>query len=164
MNLGQHDIGLRLGEEAAALDRGKLGRIAQNQNLLAERQQVAAELLVDHGTFVDDDQAGGGGRRVLVQFEGRLFGFHLLWPVDHGMDGAGVRAAPGAHDQRRLSGEGAESGLAVDAFGEMTGERRLARAGIAEEAEDLRRLALGKPRRDGFERAVLFGRPVHGAI
>ena len=164
MDLGQHDVGLGLGEEAAALDRRKLGGIAEHQHLLAEGQEVAAEFLVDHRALVDDDQAGGGGGRIFVQFEGRLLGFDFFRPVDHGMDGARVRAALGPHDQRRLAGEGAECGLAVDAFREMASKRRLARASKAEQAKDLRGAALREPGGDRPEGAVLFGRPVHGLI
>jgi len=57
-------------------------------------------------------------------------------PVDQAVDGAGAGATLAAHDARRLAGEGREQDLAVDALGEVLGERRLARSGIAEEAKD----------------------------
>ena len=60
MDLRQHDVGLGLGEEAAAalpaFHRRQLAGIAQNQHRRAEGEEVAAELLVDHGAFVDDDE------------------------------------------------------------------------------------------------------------
>jgi hypothetical protein len=57
-------------------------------------------------------------------------------PVDQAVDGGGAGATLAAHDTRGLAGEGREQDLAVDALGEVLGERRLARSGIAEEAED----------------------------
>jgi predicted secreted protein len=58
VHLGQHHIRLMLGEEAAALDRRQLRRIAQHQHRNAERQQVVAQFLIDHRAFVDDHQLG----------------------------------------------------------------------------------------------------------
>jgi hypothetical protein len=69
VHLGQHRVGLGLGEEAAALDRRQLRRIAQHQHRHAERHQVAPQLGVDHRAFVDHDQLGLRGRRVVPQFE-----------------------------------------------------------------------------------------------
>ena len=62
MHLGQHHVGLGLGEEAAALDGRQLRRIAQHQHGLLEGQEIAAEFLVHHRAFVDDDQVRLGGR------------------------------------------------------------------------------------------------------
>src|SRR5262249_36956970 len=50
-----------------------------------------------------------------------------------------------AHHARRLAGEGRKQDLAVDALGEMLGERRLAGSGITEEAKD------GRAPAGGFE-------------
>ena len=62
---------------------------------------------------------------------------------------------------RRLAGEGGELDLAVGMVGEMLGERRLAGAGITEQAEHLR-CAIGagpglEPVADGFQRVILGG-------
>ena len=57
MHFGQHDVGLLLGEIAAALDRRQLRGVAEHQHFIAEGQKIAAVFLVDHRTFVDDDQA-----------------------------------------------------------------------------------------------------------
>ena len=78
-------------------------------------------------------------------------------------------AALAAHDQRGLAGEGAERDLAVDALGEVAGERGLAGAGIAEQAEDLPRSAAARPRlepgRDRVERGILMrSEDRHGAL
>ena len=72
MHLGQHRVGLAVGEEAAALDRRQLRGIAEHQQRTVERHQVAAELGIDHRAFVDHDQLGLRGRRVVPQFEARL--------------------------------------------------------------------------------------------
>ena len=82
VHLGEHHVGLGLGEKAAALDRRQLRRIAQHQQRHAERQQVAAELGVDHRAFVDDDQLGLGGRRLVPQIERGDFLAALARPVD----------------------------------------------------------------------------------
>ena len=160
MHLGQHHVGLGLGEEAAALDRRQLRRIAEHQQRHAERHQVAAELGIDHRAFVDDDQLGLGGGRLVPQIEARHFLAALARAVDQAVDGRGAVAALAAHHQRRLAGEGGEHDLAVDALGEVAGERGLAGAGIAEQAEDLRRaVAAGlglEPVGDGVERLVLM--------
>ena len=59
--------------------------------------------------------------------------------VDHRVDGRGLVAALLAQDRGRLAGEGAEGDLALDRLGDVAGERGLAGAGIAEQAEQLRR-------------------------
>ena len=147
MDLGQHHVGLAVGEIAAALDRRQLGRIAQHQDRLAEREQVARELRVDHRAFVDHDEAGARGRAVGVEGEGRRAFRALARAVDQRVDGGRAGAALRAHHQRRLAGEGGEGRVAARAFGDMAGERRLADAGIAEQAEHLR-LALLEPAAD----------------
>ena len=139
MDRCQHHVGRRFGEVAAALDRGQLERVAKHQDRLAEGEEVARQLRVDHRAFVDDDEPHAGGRAILVQDEGRRRAVDALArPVDERwiVDRAG--AAAGAHHQRRLAGEGGEGGLAVRPFRDMAGERRLADAGVAEEAEHLR--------------------------
>ena len=119
VHLGQHRVRLGLGEEAAALDRRQLRRIAQHQERHAERQQVAAQLGIDHRAFVDDDQLGLGGGRLVPQVEVRHFLAALSRAVDQAVDGGGAVAALAAHHARRLAGEGGELHLAVDMLGEM---------------------------------------------
>ena len=97
MNFLKQEIRLVLGEEAAAGDRWQLAGIAQHQNRCAEGQQVAAERLVNHRTFVDDDQLCFRNRRTAVERKGRrdalVAGFLILdlllstRPVDQRMDG-----------------------------------------------------------------------------
>jgi hypothetical protein len=59
VDFGEQDVGFVLGEEAAARNRRQLTRIAKHQDRRAEAHQVAAERLVDHRTFVDDDELPG---------------------------------------------------------------------------------------------------------
>jgi hypothetical protein len=54
----QQHIGLVIGEEAATRNRRQLTRIAQHQDRRAEGEKIAAELLVHHRAFIDDDQIG----------------------------------------------------------------------------------------------------------
>ncbi len=161
VHLGQHRVGLGFGEEAAALDRRQLRRIAEHQERHAERHQVAAELGVDHRAFVDDDERGLRRRRVVPQIEARDLLAALAGLVDQAVNGGGALAALAAHHQRRLAGEGREQHLAVDLLGEVAGQRGLAGAGIAEQAEGLRRAALPglglEPSRDRLERGILMG-------
>ena len=86
----------------------------------------------------------------------------LAGAIDQRVDGGGAVAALAAHHQRGLAGEGRELHLAVDAFGDVPRERRLAGAGIAEQAEHLRRAAFAglglQPVGDGFQRSVLMRR------
>ena len=81
-------------------------------------------------------------------------------PVDEAVDGGGVAAALAAHDMGRLAGEGGEDDVAAALLRDMAGERGLAGAGIAEEAEDLRLAGL-QPGGDRGQRFVLLGRPLH---
>ncbi len=155
MDLGQHHVGRALGEKAAALDRRQLERIAEHQDRLAEREEVARQLGVDHRALVDHDQAGAGGGAVLVQGEGRRAVRALAGAIDQRMDRGRAGAALAPHHQRRLAGEGGESRLAGRALGDMAGERRLADAGVAEQAEHLR-LALFQPASDPVDRLGLL--------
>ena len=158
---------------AAALDRWQLGRIAQHQNRRAEGEQVLAEFLVDHGAFVDHDQAGG--RRRTVALDGELRAGVLViivrlflflggaGAVDQRVDGAGILAALLAQDMGGLAGEGAETDIAVNAFGQMPRERGLARAGIAEQTEHLTVAAL-QPVGGLLQGVILLGGPGHGKV
>ena len=137
MHLGEHDVRLCLGEIAATLDRRQLRRIAEHQHLLAEGEQVAAEFLVDHGTFVDDDQLGAHRVALVVEDEGRLLAVNLLRTIDQAVDGARILAATRAHDERGLAGIGGENNRSVEMFGEMARQGRLARAREAEQAKHL---------------------------
>ena len=65
-----------------------------------------------------------------------------------------------AQHLRRLAGEGGELHLPVDMLGEIARQRRLAGAGIAEQAEDLRPAGL-QPPRHGLQRVVLLRRKFH---
>ncbi len=136
MHLREHGVGLGVGEKAATLDRRQLRRVAEHQQRHAERHQVARELGIDHRAFVDDDEPRLGSGRLVPQLEARRLLAAFARPVDQAVDGAGAGATLAAHDARGLAGEGRKQDLAVDAFGEVLGERRLARSGIAEEAKD----------------------------
>ena len=48
VHLGEHGIRLGFGEKSTALDRRQLRGIAEHQYRHAERQEVAAELGIDH--------------------------------------------------------------------------------------------------------------------
>src|SRR5712671_1193884 len=83
------------------------------------------------------------------------------------MNGGGALAAFVAHHLRGLAGEGREQHFAVDSGGEVSRQRGLASAGIAEQPEDGWRVAaagLGlEPFGHRLERCVLLGRKVgHG--
>src|SRR5947209_3651580 len=54
------------------------------------------------------------------------------------MDCRGVVTTLATHDASGLAGKGSEQNLALDAFGNVLGERGLSRAGIAEQTEDRR--------------------------
>ncbi len=159
----EHHVGLGLGEIAAALHGRQLRRIAEHENRPAEREKIAAQLLVHHRAFVDDDELRVRRVAVAVEHEGRLLAVDLLGPVDQRMDRARVGTAARLHDQRRLAGVGGEDDVALDAFRQMARQRRLARAGVAEETEHLPLApARLQPTADLVERARLFGRPVVG--
>src|SRR5262249_17986464 len=136
MHLGEHGIGLGVGEKAAALDRWQLRGVAEHQQRYAERHQVARELGIGLGAFVEYDEPRLGGGRLAPQLEA----WHLLAAfarlVDQAVDGGGAGATLAAHHARRLAGEGRKQDLAVDALGQVLGERRLARSGVAEETKD----------------------------
>ena len=158
MDLGQHHVRRAVGEKAAAFDGRQLEGVAQHQDRLAEREEVARQLRVDHRAFVDHDQPGLRGRPVGVEGEGgRAFGA-LARPVNERVDGRRARAALRAHHQRGLAGEGGERRLAARAFGDVARKRRLADARIAEEAKHLG-LALLEPPADLVDRLRLLARP-----
>ena len=72
VDLGQHHVGLRLGERALALDRRQLTGIAQHQDRLAEGEQVARHVVADHGDLVEHDQRRVADDRLLVEHEAGL--------------------------------------------------------------------------------------------
>ena len=139
---------------------------------MPKRHQVATKLFVDHRAFVDDDQLGARHRALPVQrkgrryrrLAGRLVGDLLLAarPIDQRMDRAGIDRALRAQHLRRLAGEGGELHLPVDMFGEIARQRRLAGAGIAEQAEDLRPARL-QPARHRLQRFILLRGEFHGS-
>ena len=160
MHLGQHHIGRAFGEKAAALHGRQLRRIAKHQHRLAERQKIAAEIRIDHRTFIDDNEARFRHGAVFVENERRLLRFGLARAVDQTVDRAGVTATLGPHDECRLARESREGNLAIDIGGDVLGERGLARSGIAKQPEQLR-LAAFQPRGHGFQRRLLLRRPDH---
>ncbi len=162
VDLREHDVRLGVGEEAAAFDRGQLRGVAEHQDRLAERQQVASEFGVDHRTFVDHDEAGAGGRPVMVESEFRRAIVRLGGAVDQRVDGGRAGAALGAHHQRRLAGERREGRFAPPALRDVAGERRLADAGVAEQAEHLW-FGGAQPLTDPVEGRLLLARPVHAS-
>ena len=139
VHLGEHRVRLGLGEETAALDRRQLRGVTEHQHRHAEGEQVAAELGVDHRALVDDDQLGLRGRRLVPEIEVRNFLAAFACAVDEAVNSGGVPAAFAAHHRCRLAGEGGEFHLAVRLVGDVAGKRGLAGAGIAEQAEHLRR-------------------------
>ncbi len=155
MDLGQHDIRLRLGEEPAALHRRQLGGIAEHQDGLAERQQIAAEFLVHHRALVDDDQVGLCGGALPVEHELRATLIRFPGAVDHRVDGGCVGATLRAKHESSLARISAECDVAIDAFGDMARQRRLSRAGISEQPEEWL-LAPAKPIGDGLQGSVLL--------
>jgi hypothetical protein len=142
-------------KKPAAAHRRQLGRIAQHQHRLVEGQEVVAEVGIDHRALVDDDEVGLGCRAGAVEGEGRTALVALLAAVDQRMDRRRIVAALLAHHRGRLAGEGAVDDRAVDVVGDTAGERGLAGAGIAEQAEDLV-AALLAPAGDGFQRRILL--------
>ena len=50
VDVGQHHVGLSLGEEAAAANGRQLGGVAENQDRPVEGEQVVAEIRIDHGS------------------------------------------------------------------------------------------------------------------
>ncbi len=155
VDLGEHEVRLIGREEAGALHRRELERIAQHQHLGAEAEQVSAKLLIHHRNFVDDDEVGVGGRGFVVEHEARFALLLADQGVDQRMDGLGTLAAALAHDQRRFAGE---CGVfdRLDVLRQVDGERRLAGAGPAEQAENLRTVAILEPFGDGDQRRVLL--------
>ena len=142
VHLGQHHVRLGGGEVAAAGDRRKLRRVAQHQHRRPERKKVAADLLVHHRAFVDDDERRLAGVAVVVQHERRAVLVLAARAIDEAVDRRRADAAAPAHDVRRLAGVGRERHRAARALGDVAGERRLAGAGVAEQAEHL---PVGRP-------------------
>jgi hypothetical protein len=86
---------------------------------------------VDHTAFVDDEQRGRRERAVVGELEQRAVrGFGA--GVDQAVEGGGTSAAFRAHNVGGLAREGGKHDGAVDAFGNVFGERGLAGAGVAE--------------------------------
>ena len=162
MHLGQHRVGLAIGEEAAALDRRQLRGVAEHEQRTIERHQVAPEFRIHHRTFVDHDQLGLRSRRIVPQLKARLFDTGFARAVDQRVDGGGVVATLVAHHQRRLAGEGRKLYLAIDAVCDVTRQRGLAGSGIAEQPEHgwgavLAGLGL-EPFGNGLQRGILMRR------
>ena len=130
-------VGLVGGEEAGALHRRQLERIAQHQHLGAEAQQVLAQLLIDHRDFVDDDEIGIGGRRFIVEHEARL----ALLLADQRIDQRWMVWAP-LQPRLRMTSAALPVKAAyltdLTSCARCTRQRRLAGAGPAEQAEHLR--------------------------
>ena len=161
VDLRQHRVRRVLGEVAGALHGRELGRVAEDEDRRAEAEEVAAEILVDHRAFVDHDQLRLGGGALAVDDEARPGLALPARAVDQAVDRRGLGAALLAQDEGGLAREGREQDVAVDRLGDVAGERRLAGAGIAEQAED-RPVRLFEPAGDGPHGAVLLGRPAHG--
>src|ERR1700733_8877217 len=158
MDVGQHDVRRALGKKAAAFDGRQLEWVTEDQDRLAEREQVASQLRVDHRTFVDHDKSGLRGRTIGVEGEiGRAF-CALGGSVNERMNGCRARAALRSHHQRSLAGEGGESRLTARAFGDVAGRCRFAASGVAEDAKHLG-LALFEPPADLVDRVRLLARP-----
>jgi hypothetical protein len=131
-----------------------------HQQRAVERHQVAAQFRIDHRAFVDHDQLGLGGRRVVPQLKTRLLLAGFTGAVDQRVDGGGLVATLVAHDEGRLAGEGGEFHLAVDALGDVPRQGGLAGAGKAEQAENRRRAVTAgfgfQPIANGLERGILM--------
>jgi hypothetical protein len=156
----EHHVGLAFREESAALHRRQLRRIAEHENRLPEGQEIAPQLLVHHGAFVDDDEVGLGGRTLAVEHELRAVLIRLPRAVDHRVNRRGIGAAFGAQHERGLARVGTEGHIAIHVLGDVLGEGRLARTGIAEETEH-RMIPAAEPVGDGFEGSILLRRPGH---
>jgi len=123
-------------------------------------KEVAAELRIDHRTFIDDDEAGARGRPIVIELEFRRAVVVLACAIDQRMDGGGPDAALRAHHQGRLASESGEGRLALRPLSDMARQRRLADAGITEQPEHLR-LAGAQPLRHPVEGRLLLARPIH---
>src|SRR5437016_1165720 len=101
------------------------------------------------------------GRRLAPKLKGGVRLALLLRLVDQAVNGGCTVATLGAHDAGSLAGESREQHLAVDAVGNVLGERGLPRAGIAEQAEYRRLPPLALPPLcDCLERGILVRREV----
>src|SRR5579863_3468334 len=100
----------------------------------------------------------------MVQLERRRAPFIVLYrAIDQRVYRGRSRAAFGAHDQRRLASESGIGGLGLCAASDMARQRRLADAGVAEEAEDLR-LARIEPAANLIEGGALLAGPIHSRV
>ncbi len=147
------------GEEAGALHRRQLERIAQHQHLGAEAEEVAAERFVHHRDFVDDDEIGRG--RLAFGVERRISARRPCptpanrsaseWWRRHVQPFLRITMAAlpvkAAYFDR------------LHALREVAGECRLAGAGPAEQPEHLRAGLVLEPGGDGLKRLVLLRRP-----
>ena len=78
VDLGQHHVGLGLGERALALDRRQLAGIAEHQDRLAEAEKVGRHLGPDHRDLVEHEQLASRDGRVRVEREARALHFAAL--------------------------------------------------------------------------------------
>src|ERR1700727_3629591 len=158
MDVGKHPARRALDEKATPLDGRQLEWVAEDQDRLAEREEVASQLRVDHRTFVDHDKPGVRGRTVGVESEiGRAF-CALGRSVNERMNGCRARAALRSHHQRSLARKGGESRLAARAFGDVARKCRFADSGVAKDAKHLG-LALFEPPADLLDGVRLLARP-----
>src|SRR3984957_2440470 len=158
MDVGQHDVRRALGEKAAPFDGRQLKWVAEDQDRLAEREEVASQLRVDHRTFVNHDKPGLRGRTIGVESEiGRAF-CALGRSVNERMNGCRARTALRSHHQRSLARKGGESRLAARAFGDVARKGRFADSGVAKDAKHLG-LASFEPSADLVDRFRLLARP-----
>src|SRR5690606_13074034 len=71
VNCGEEVIRLVFREKPAAADWRQLGWVPEHENWRAKRHQIATKLLIDHRTFVDDDQLCLRDRALAVKRKGR---------------------------------------------------------------------------------------------
>src|SRR5690606_14852121 len=157
-------------EKPAAADWRQLGWVPEHENWRAKRHQIATKLLIDHRTFVDDDQLCLRDRALAVKRKGRRNGglagglvLHCLLAsraIDQRMEGPGIIRALGAENLGCLPSERCELDRAVDMFRKVTGERGLSRAGIAEQSENWLATFL-QPAINCLERRILLRRKLH---
>ena len=149
VHLGQLKIGPMPGEEPTIANRRQLRDVAEHQDRLAERQQIAPHLFADHGDLVDDDEARishdavavedaadkaftriaatSAAWRRLARLRGSAGDFELR-AIDERVDGRSVGAAFPPHDLRRFPGVGAEHDAIAFTAGNFSGQRRSCRS------------------------------------
>ena len=118
MHLGQHGVGLGVGEEAAALNGRQLRRIAEHQHRHAKRHQVAASSAstIEHSSIT-----------MSLAFEAGASSHSSKLGVSSPLSRARRSgcgwwrrcSSPCCASPRRLAGKGREQHLAVDAFGDV---------------------------------------------